>query len=187
MTPDPRDPHRDAAQDSLDSSQAAWSSPGPAPESGLTTQQALRFLSLGLQDRRRPVDQLVDRLHQADGEPWLRVAVVTGLRPGLAPADLLLGDAQPSLDQLKELKKAGQRMFKGGKDEDARLTGLASYCLSLAGGLVHHGQLLSSQDPEVIAELMDSLAAVLPGEWARLVERAAERLRPAKEDGGSPR
>ncbi len=139
------------------------SGPGPLDGNSVTN-----FLQLGVEQKNRPVDRLIERLQQADGETWLHSALDN------SPGSWFLSlEGSPSAAELEEFKQQAKVTFAKADDADARLAGLLRYLFVIAAGLNYLGALLSSQPaPEISATLLD-LAVALPAPWNDFIAEAA--------------
>jgi len=138
---------------------------GAAPLDG---NSVTNFLQLGVERKNRPVDALIDRLQQVDGEAWLRSALESSPSPWF-----LSLEGSPSSDELEDFKQQAKTTFAKAEEEDERLAGLLRYLLVLAAGLNCHGSLISSQPgPEISSTLLD-LAVALSEPWNDYIAEAA--------------
>lgn len=139
--------------------------PGPGPLDG---NSVTNFLQLGVEQKNRPVDRLIERLQQADGETWLHSALKN------SPDSWFLSlEGRPTAAELEEFKQQAKDTFAKADDTDARLAGLLRYLFAIAAGLNYLGALLSSQPaPEISAALLD-LAVALPAPWNDFIAEAA--------------
>lgn len=121
------------------------------------------------------VAELIERLHAPDGERWFaRLLAAEPFRPfGPGARELLASGV--AIERLVELKEAGKRHFKRAPAaaNDARLHGLAAYCLAVAAALGHHGQPIGGRPRALLDPLFLELATAVPEPWSRLLGKAA--------------
>lgn len=137
----------------------------------LTTDQTAQLLAASLSQANRPIDVLVDRLSEPDGETWLSAS----LQRVLDARDIeLLGGTSVSEAEIAAVKSRAKRQLAQATNYQEHVAALACYCLSVARGLVSCNRLLSSRSGEEWAEFFADLAAELPAPWRETVSRAAE-------------
>jgi hypothetical protein len=137
---------------------------------GISKLHVSRLLSLGLSGKREPIDELVDRLRQPDGAPWLRAALARGPLSELGPLEELLAAGSAKLSQMEELKKRSNALLENPAERDAFLSGMACYFFSIAAALVHHRRLITSQTREKLDPVLKKLARAVPEPWAELLK-----------------
>jgi hypothetical protein len=140
---------------------------------GLTPADASRLLRLGMNDERRPIDDLIDYLNEAPTKDRL-----TGLLShetfGLEEPHKDLVDGQASAERLRDVKDMSKVLYKRGKNREERMTGMAGYFLSVAAALAHHQQRICSRNREELDQLLLDLAEVAPDPWSTLLNQATE-------------
>jgi hypothetical protein len=138
----------------------------------------------------RPVDELLARLHTADGPAWLR-AVLTAVvqdtatsAKNLSIEEFLNGGAD--VGQLEKIKDYGKRLLKSAASPADRCSGLVAYFWSIAAALRRHGVLIGArradQGQVPRDELHDALldlAAATDEPWSAMLAEAALRVRQA--------
>lgn len=154
----------------------------PDDDDTLSARSAARLLLLGLDEPVRPVDQLLDRLSRPNGAEWFAGLVRDW---NLAPAgpvaelglpDVLIAEGQATLDQLMRIKQRCSTLLAQSQDDASRLRATAGYFMSIAAGLAHHQQLISSRSPKDLLPVLSDLAAVTPQPWSNLFLRAVRSL-----------
>lgn len=146
------------------------------PEPGaVSREQATRLLSVGVVGPRRPVDDLIERLHREAGGAWFERVVDSALREaiGREGADLLAG--RVSLDELGAAKEAAKRAMRSAIGRDEATGATAMYFAAIAGALAHHGECITSRGRDDLTVVLVDLAAAAPPPWRALLERALER------------
>ena len=136
-----------------------------------------RLLSLALEYRGRPIDDLVDRLSAGDGDEWLTRTLRTPTPHGGLPEGLLEGHwTLPQMLQIKEYFKRGADP----RNAESRRKSLLGYFLCTAAAQVHHHRLLSSGPREELAEAWRELAALASPPWRALLIEASRQLESRK-------
>ncbi len=134
---------------------------------------ASRLLALGLSGPKRPVDGLIDRLCRPDAPQWLDEKLTSGPAGAFGDPVVYMVEGEATLDQLIAVKQTSKSLLGAGKEEEPKLTALASYFFAIAAALVHHRTVICSRSRhEVDAALLD-LAAVAAEPWATLLSDAA--------------
>ncbi len=155
-------------------SNSARSSPPPAPNGGeISSSDAAQLLSMGLNDPRRPVDDLIERLAAADGHAWL--TRVVGRHAALVQSIDRAAARRPSLESLVALKEQEKEHLAEAATVDEALAALAAYCVCVASALALHGVLISSQARDDWDTLLVDLAEVMPAPWREVLIEAASR------------
>ncbi len=143
----------------------------PFPED-IPVDTATKLLRLGLGGRRRPVDDLIDRLHEADGAAWLSRALNAGPLHGIGAADAMLLEGKASVATLAAIKERSKVILERPRDREERLAGLAGYFLSIAAGLRHHGKVIGGRGREERDAVFLDLAAAAPPAWSEMLGAA---------------
>lgn len=133
-----------------------------------------RLLALGLAGLRRPVDGLIARLREGDGQEQLASLLEAGpaRRFGSIEGTLLRGGV--SLAVLFEIKEESKRLYRASvQDPEARLSGIATYFLALASALANRAARISGTAEDEVRTAWLDLACVAPPPWAELFARAA--------------
>lgn len=132
------------------------------------------LLKIGIAQKQRPVDRLLDRLVAVDGGEWFEAAVSEEpFRTVFAdPAAVCTGPVEQL--ELRQLKSKGKRMCGPDRGPEDRLRGTLAYMTSVAAGLVHHDAYLSSQPPETIAPVLTDLSGAVSGAWSDLFANAGK-------------
>ena len=139
--------------------------PGPGPLDG---NSVTNFLQLGIEQKNRPVDRLIERLKEADGESWLQSALED------SPSSWFLSlEESPDAAELEEFKQQAKVTFAEADEANTRLAGLLQYLFVIAAGLNYQGALLSSQPASEISATLLDLAVALPAPWNDFIAEAA--------------
>ena len=126
------------------------------------------FLQLGIEQKNRPVDRLIERLQQTDGETWLHSALKN------SPDSWFLSlEGSPDAAELEEFKQQAKVTFAEADEANTRLAGLLQYLFVIAAGLNYQGALLSSQPASEISATLLDLAVALPAPWNDFIAEAA--------------
>lgn len=153
---------------------------GPAPAgndlSSLSDVLARSFMKRALPKARSPVEALVARMCEADGQAWFRGLVDGGFQGRVAhPCESLL-EGQASLEDLGALKNLAKGLLKKARKEEARLRYALLYLLAIAAALVHHGIHISSHGAQELKPVFVELSALAPPGWANLFTIGAAKL-----------
>ncbi len=130
------------------------------------------LLRLALEDGRRPVDDLIDRLGQPDGPAWL-VGTIDAL--SIFSHEALtqqLVEGQATLEQLVAIKDESKSTVGRGEDSGSRLVAMWVYFVTVAAALMHYGALICSRDRDELDPILLDLAVVAPPPWSELLGRA---------------
>ena len=107
-----------------------------------------------------------------DADQWIRDRLDSiGQRRGhrATPiADEIL-DPRTPIARLEEIKSDARRLHH---ETEHKLTSLAGYFFSIAAGLAHHDELLSSQGRDAVDCVLKDLSRIAPDPWRRLLRRA---------------
>lgn len=141
----------------------------------LSTGDASRLLLIGLLRPHRPIDEVIERLGGVNGAEWLvaSVAAVTAIPPESWQRST--EEALP-LDDLEHAKKRAKDAMAtaAGREEVAAAT--AAYFIVIAAAITTHGVTITMRPRGELAEPLAELAAVAPGPWSDLLQRAVVRL-----------
>lgn len=143
----------------------------PFPED-ISVDAASRLLKLGLGGRRRPVDDLIDRLHEPDGARWLTQALDAGPLEGIGDAEAIFLNGEGGLAKLTAIKERSKVILDRPRDRDERLAGLAAYFLSIAAGLRHHGKVIGGRGREDRNTVLLDIAAAAPAPFSEMLGKA---------------
>ncbi len=135
---------------------------------------ATRLLESAATASDSPVERLLDRLCEDDGDRWFDSALQAGPACGAGPADRLLTSPGPSLEALKLIKQKSKLIHQQATDEETRLPARLTYFLVQAAALAHHGVLISSLDRKRVISILTDLAEVVPPQWRALLDRAVK-------------
>lgn len=134
------------------------------------------LLKIGIVDRQRPVDRLLDRLVAVDGGEWFAgVLLEAPFNDVFAEASVLCGGPVEHVE-LESLKSKGKRLSTPDKSPEDRLRGTLAYMMSVAAGLVHRESLMSSQPVDVLEPVLQDLSGAVGGEWSSLFMNAANKI-----------
>jgi hypothetical protein len=145
----------------------------PQRDPALSEVGVSRLLQVGLDAPRRPVNDLVDRLLEPDGDQWLSRILHTGPVATHGLPKELLCEGRATFEQLMAIKGQSKQMLQGPGGRESRASALMGYMLAVAAALVHHGRMISSRPRSELDAVLLELADVTPGEWAGLLRRAA--------------
>jgi len=130
------------------------------------------LLKMGLIEKQRPVDRLLDRLLEVDGADWFSEVIKE------EPFITVFADPKTMCEgvverlELKSLKSKGKRMCAPERGPEDRLRGTLAYMLSVAAGLVHRDEYMSSQPTSVIEPVLVDRSASVPEPWSGLFAAA---------------
>ncbi|TVQ54943.1 MAG: hypothetical protein EA377_04415 [Phycisphaerales bacterium] len=145
------------------------------PPRSLSKHQTAHLLQHGLTVPVRPIDTLLDHLTAPNGWEWLETALREEFSEAERAMALAGGDDSPdSESRLVALKERAKTLVAEAPTEDRALAAMAMYCLTVASGLVHHGQLHSSRGPAEWSEVFADLAGVAFPQWRSILLQAAE-------------
>jgi hypothetical protein len=134
-----------------------------------------RMLNLGITEKRRPIDELLDRLDEDDGPDWFENFIKAGPIASEGPATELLANGTASLDQMKSINKAGRALLKSASHREDRMAALIAYFMSIAAAVVHHETLITSRERKELDPLFFDLSASVPDPWAAFLASAVEK------------
>lgn len=134
---------------------------------------ASRMLRLGLSERQRPIDDLLDRIVTADGETWLADVLKTGPAGSFGSPTTYLLEGKATLDQLTAIKQTSKSLLNSEPNPAGRLTALASYFYAVAAALRHYRTNISSRSRDELNPVLQELAAVSPSPWADFLDEAS--------------
>jgi hypothetical protein len=149
--------------------------PPSEPTRHLTNHQTANLLRRGMKVKVRPIDALLARLNTPGGWKWLESL----MRDEFTDEQLNIvhngGDqSSSSQDRLLEIKEIAKTSVAEASTEEKALVAMAVYSLTVASGLVHHGQLYSSRPAVEWYELFADLAGVASPHWREMLFTAAE-------------
>lgn len=152
----------------------------------LTDRQTAGLLGLCVTRSRRPVDRLIDRLQEPDGQDWWRHAIdsICSSLSGLGPEDLLSG--RTTVADLTSLVRACSEEAMTTKGAESQLRFTAGYFAAVAAGLAHHQKLISGRSRNEMEPALHELAELTPEPWAALFLQAAARRISADDDRNAP-
>lgn len=141
----------------------------------LTDRQTAGLLEMCVSHSRRPVDHLIDRLHEPDGPEWWQRAIESNCTAvcGPNPDDLLEGRA--TLDQLTAFIKSCSQRAKSAMNLETKLLAAAGYFVAVAAGLAYHETLICSRSRDELAPILRELAEITPKAWASLLRSASDK------------
>lgn len=131
------------------------------------------LLRIGLEGPRRPVDDLIDRIAQPDGNAWLDRLTrhELPLRERRIIQRVLLRQAQ--LDEVHELKALAKERLAQVRTSQERVSALLSYFVSIAGGLAQFRLSITRRGAGDLVPALLDLAEVMPDRMAGLFADAA--------------
>lgn len=147
--------------------------PAPTSNPGGEGARYSRLLSLGLA-RKRPVDQLIERLSSPTGPEWLMRSLA---KSPFSTEGVVITGAEHAieLDSLVRLKDRSKKLVARGEPGDEQLRGLLGYFVAVAFGLSAHGKMISSYPAHTVREALIDLAGAMPEPWRSTFESAVER------------
>ena len=123
--------------------------------------------------RRRPVDELIDRLSEADGDRYFRGTLMPGLQRAYGPAIDRLVERSASLDDLITIKQQAKALHAAAESEAQRLIAMAGYFFAVGTALILFNKLICSRPRAELQPIMLDLATVTPPPLSEIIERAA--------------
>ena len=137
----------------------------------LTPDTAVHLLEVGLTGPLRPVDRVIKRLHEADGEQWFTRAVaeaaeVTGCDVARLPEEA------PSLDDLEDMKERAKAAGADASTVEEALCATLAYLVCVAAALAHHGRTITSRSRAEMDRILVDLADAVPARWRTMLLRA---------------
>ncbi len=132
-----------------------------------------RMLELGVDESRRPVDVIIERVAAKDGAAWIRQTLLRSPVGGLGDPEQSLVSGQSDLEQLRRAAERC-RTDDAPPGSDAALGAMLAYFLTIAAALAHHGAKLSRRSRTQIDESLLDLAAAAPEPWRDLLCRAVD-------------
>ncbi len=149
--------------------------PPSEPTHKLTNHQTADLLRRGMNVKVRPIDALLGRLSTPDGWTWLESLVRDEFTDEQMAIVYEGGDRSSSSEhRLIEIKEIAKTNVAEASTEEKALVAMAVYSLTVASGLVHHGQLYSSRPALEWYELFADLAGVASPHWREMLFTAAE-------------
>jgi len=140
----------------------------------ITDQCASELLALGLMGDRRPIDGVIDRLCEPDGFEWLnRLSPLAQSGPKGPDAEALLR-GRCELDELRRLIDAAKSSMAEARTCDEALEATVTYFFTLAAGMAHCNDVLSSRSRQELDLALLDLADSCPPRWANLLRKAVE-------------
>ena len=124
---------------------------------GITGEDVTRLLGLALRQPHRPVDDVIDRLRQPDGEAWLAAALRSGPSPDSRGMFQALQSREVDLKTLQSMKAASKQMLKERTEPDTRTAPVLVYFLVIAAALARHGVLITSHTRDEVDEILIDL------------------------------
>lgn len=138
----------------------------------IAVEQASRMLRLGLHGPARPVDKLLDRLGESDGENWLRNVLAMEEWSVLASVPNTNAQDAPVIEQLTKIKDAGKMTAVRGGSPETSLRAMVGYFFAIAGAFALFQTNISSRSATELEPILIDLASVAPPEWSGVFERA---------------
>jgi hypothetical protein len=157
--------------------------PGPLPDndfSDMTNGMADTLLKRALVGMVPPIEELVAHLRAHGGAESLGKLVCAGLDATIPDAANRLITDVVSPGELAAAKAKAKSKAAGAEQ---RLPWTFAYFASLAGALVHHRTLMSSQSPERLSAALKALAAAAPPPWSEFFSEACKELAGIAADG----
>lgn len=146
----------------------------PADPGGIESATIHGLLQASLENR--PIESLVERLEQPDGDDWFDATITRlSVADGTDPRSALLEGAT-TLNALDALKRHGKSTVRGATTPDERSAGTLCYLLAMAAGVVHHGTLLSSRPADEVLRALAEVHAVTDAPWSDFLLRALTAL-----------
>lgn len=140
----------------------------------LSTSDASRLLQLGLHTPDRPIDLLIDRLNQPDGQNWLDVQLSENPISKFGAPQQLFVKGEITLDQLQQIKSDCKKLLSTHHDNLSRMQATIGYFFSIAASLLHYNKLISNRKREEIKAAMNDLSAITSDPWPEFFKSAAE-------------
>ena len=139
----------------------------------LPGERLTRLLNLGItSEAPRPIDDLLDRLDEDDGEEWFETSILTGPLSSQGLPEETLMEGLGSLEQFKDINKESRVLLKNAEQREDRLCAMVAYFFSIAGAIVHHDTLITSRSREELDPLFFDLSASVPEPWPNFLARA---------------
>lgn len=144
------------------------------PSDMLTNDTARKLLRLCETPPSGPSRQLITRLAQLNGTQWAMDELVSfTIEESLDGLSILL-KGTGGVDAANSLKQAGKRGMDRAQNGDAERSAVLYYLSAVAAALSHHGQLISTREPAVLAELFMDIAANFDEPTRGIFRHAAE-------------
>lgn len=131
------------------------------------------LLKIGIIEKQRPVDRLLDRLIAVDGGEWFSNVIQEPPFNAVFADAAVLCQGPVERVEINSLKSKGKRLSGADRGQEDRLRGTLAYMLSVAAGLVHLEEMVSSQPAEVLEPVLQDLSGALSDEWSTLFASAA--------------
>ncbi len=145
-------------------------SPDNSEFGDLSEAQANLLFGLG---RRRPVDELIDRLSEDDGPTFFEDTLMPGLISAYGGLVERMVDRSATLDELVEIKEKAKALKVGAEGEPQRLVAMAGYFFAVGTALILHNKLICSRPRTELQPIMLDLATVTPPPLSEIIEKAA--------------
>lgn len=139
-------------------------------------ERTARFLELGLEGPKKPIDSLLDRLRAIHADAYFTDLLAYGTETDIEQLRLLICQGRASLDEYKALKETSVRLFREYRDLKTHLSATAIYFTAIAAALAFHSRKITSQTPAELETAFLDLAATVPKPWDDLYIKATEVL-----------
>lgn len=139
-------------------------------------EQTARFLQLGLEGPKKPLDSLLERLRTINTDSYFPDLLAHGSQSSVHDLQRLLCQGGSSLEDYKALKETSVRLFREYRDLKTHLSATALYFTGIAAALAYHSRKITSQTAEELESAFLDLAATVPKPWVDLFIRATEKL-----------
>ena len=121
-----------------------------------------------------PANRLMKRLSDSGGQDWAKRALTSFSTDGDTDGLAILLSGNGGIPSAESLKRFGKQGIKEAMSESSEAQAVLCYLTAVAAALVHHGKLISSRKPSILAELFIDLAEALEPPLARIFNRAIE-------------
>ena len=136
----------------------------------LSEEKANALFGMG---RRRPIDELIDRLSESDGPRYLEQVLMPGLQRAHGPALQRLIDRSATLEELITIKQQAKTLHAAGETETQRHIAMAGYFFAVGTALILYNKLICSRPRAELQPIMLDLATVTPPPLSDIIQRAA--------------
>ena len=145
--------------------------PSESPTPRLTPVEAVHLLEVGVTGPLRPVDRVIQRLHEPDSEEWFAHALavaadITGREVSRLPEEA------PSLDDLVRMKERAKETSADASSLDLALCAIFTYLACVGAALAHHGRNITSRPSAELDRILVDLADAVPPRWRQMLLKA---------------
>jgi len=143
----------------------------------LSSEVTTRFLKMGLDGPKKPIDSLLQRLRDTSDPNFFTTLLEQSTKKSAAELETILASGAGDLDTILGFKNQSVELFRRYKDLQSHLGATAIYFTSIAAALTHHGKVITSQSESDLEVALLDMAATLESPWADLLIGAVEQMR----------